>query len=191
MCIETTCIGLWRLQRPREVHRRPMGPPRGPSRGPLWVVYKIRNYSSVAPLEGNVPRHNQTDDGLCELGMVFGHIWQRAVLRENCMQIREHRFSRLSVLEQFFQKAILRATWYNFWVGLIWSLVSIASNSYDGDFSILVTPSPHNRQIWLSLAMEEVMNLSEFLILLFTLKVEVVNWIALKTIVGSSRWPSG
>ena len=39
----------------------------------------------------------------------------------------------------------------------------------------------HYRQIWLSLAVEEVMCLSEFLILLFTLEVGVVNWIALKT----------
>ena len=37
--------------------------------------------------------------------------------------------------------------------------------------------------------MEEVMNLSEFLILLFTLKVGVVNWIALKTMLW--EFPGG
>ena len=149
---------------------------------------QIKNYSSVAPLERNVPRHNQTDDGLCELGMVFGHIWQRAVLRENCMQIREYRFSRTVLC---WRSSSRKPSWeppvttselasFDLWFP--------QTNSYGGDFSILVTPS-HYRQIWLALAVEEVMSLSEFLTLLFTLEVGVVNWIASKTMLRA--FPGG
>ena len=149
---------------------------------------QIKNYSSVAPLERNVPRLNQTNDGLCELGMVFGRIWQRAVLRENCMQIREYRFSRTALC---WTSSSRKPSWeppdtaselasFDLWFP--------QTNSYDGDFSILVTPS-HYRQIWLALAVEDVMSLSEFLILLFTLEVGVVSWIASKTMLRA--FPGG